>query len=169
MRTVFIVLLLSIHGFSRGNLRILDPVISVPQSLDQIEVVTLPQVVDERGKLVHAETGQFLPFCAERIFVIYDVPSADIRGQHAHRELVEFLVALRGCVTVKIDDGVSTRKFHLDGPQKALVIPPFFWRELSEYSHDALVLVAASTRYDPSDYIRDYEEFLSEVRKETPN
>ncbi len=132
--------------------------------LEDIEIVAIPEVVDARGKLIHAELDQVLPFRPERIFVIYEVPDKSIRGQHAHRQLCEFVIAVRGEVSVTIDDGQRTKTFLLDSPTKGLVIPPRFWRSLFNYSLDAVLVVAASTKYNADDYIRDYEQFLEFIK-----
>ena len=129
--------------------------------LSNIEIVNIPLITDERGNLVFAEVEQCLPFEAKRFFVVFDVPSTEIRGQHAHKELHEFVVALRGSVTVSIDDKVSQKTFTLNRPTQGLHIPPKTWRTLYEYSSDVVLLVLASHKYDAADYIRDYDTFLN--------
>ena len=135
-----------------------DEVVSV--DLDSL-VTELPIVIDDRGKLVHAEIDQFLPFEAKRIFVIYDVPNRSVRGQHAHFKLHEFILAVGGSVRVEVDNGYEKREFILDSPSVGLHIPPRTWRVLLDYEPTTCLFVAASEKYDADDYIRDYNEFLS--------
>ena len=137
---------------------------STPVTLAEIGLIDIPEIIDARGKLIHAEIDQVLPFIARRFFVIYDVPDTEVRGQHAHRELIEFVVAVKGSVKVEIDDGHAKKQFVLDSPQKGLIIPPRFWRSLYEYTSDAILIVAASTKYNADDYIRDYDEYLAMIR-----
>ena len=129
--------------------------------LSNIDIVDIPLVTDERGNLVFAEVGQSLPFQVQRFFVVFDVPSTEIRGQHAHKELHEFVVALRGSVTISIDDKSHQKTFTLSRPTQGLHIPPKTWRTLYEYSSDVVLLVLASHTYDADDYIRDYDTFLN--------
>lgn len=136
-----------------------------PVTLAEIGLIDIPEIIDARGKLIHAEIDQVLPFIARRFFVIYDVPDTEVRGQHAHRELIEFVVAVKGSVKVEIDDGHEKKQFVLDSPKKGLIIPPRFWRSLYEYTSDAILIVAASTKYNADDYIRDYDDYLAMISR----
>jgi dTDP-4-dehydrorhamnose 3,5-epimerase-like enzyme len=88
------------------------------------------------------------------------VPDGAERGSHAHKRLEQFIVAVNGSLTVKLDSGISAESFRLDSSKFGLYVPPGFWRDLSDFSHGAVCLVLASTKYDESDYIRNYQEFL---------
>jgi UDP-2-acetamido-3-amino-2,3-dideoxy-glucuronate N-acetyltransferase len=125
-----------------------------------------PLIKDLRGNLSTREVGKGLPFLPKRYFVVMDVPSKDIRGEHAHRKLQQLLVCLRGSVSTVLDDGNVRQEFRLDSPELALYLPPMVWGIQYKYSADALLLVMASEVYDADDYIRDYEEFLSLVISE---
>ena len=125
----------------------------------------LKLVRDVRGNLRVGEIGNGLPFVARRFFVIGDVPSARIRGEHAHRKLKQFLVCLRGRCTVIVDDGRRREEVVLDTPDVGIYLPPMVWAVQHKYTPDAIVLVLASAKYDPRDYIRDYDEFLRAVRR----
>ena len=127
--------------------------------LKDLQIVRLPHIEDNRGSLVFAEVEQLLPFTPKRFFVVHNVPSNEIRGEHAHKKLHEFVVALKGSVKIKIFNSESERLFELTDPTMGLHIPPKTWRVLYEYSADAILLVLASDKYDPDDYIRDIEEF----------
>jgi len=120
----------------------------------------LPTIPDLRGSLSFAEYGQFLPFCPKRYFLVYDVPSREVRGEHAHKTLQQFLVCVKGSCKVMVDDGNEREEYTLDNPGAALLIPPMVWGVQYKYTADAVLLVLASDVYDANDYIRDYDEFL---------
>jgi acetyltransferase-like isoleucine patch superfamily enzyme/dTDP-4-dehydrorhamnose 3,5-epimerase-like enzyme len=125
----------------------------------------LPEVRDLRGALIFGEIDLQLPFTPHRFFLIFDVPNARVRGEHAHRTLHEFLVCLRGSCSVVLDDGVNRDEVRLESPRLGLHIPPQTWRVHYKYSPDALLLVLASHPYDPGDYIRDYQTFKRQVAR----
>jgi len=125
----------------------------------------MPHVVDLRGALTFGEIGRHLPFTPKRFFVVYDVPSQEVRGEHAHKALHEFLVCLRGSCSIMVDDGINRDEVVLSDPTVGLHIPPQLWRVHYKYTPDAMVLVLASDTYQASDYIRDYDEFLAYVRE----
>ena len=127
-----------------------------------VRLVQLTRAIDMRGSLVAGEHHQ-LPFAPERFFVVYDVPSAEVRGAHAHRECQQLLVCLHGSVNAIVDDGTHRAEYVLDRPDVGLYVPPMIWGTQYKYSQDAVLLVHASHPYDPADYIRDYREFLQEV------
>lgn len=123
----------------------------------------IKQVSDSRGTLLVGEFERQIPFLSKRYFIIYDVPTNAIRGQHAHHKCHQFLIAIRGSVSVKVDNGVSKNEFLLDTNTNGLYIPPMVWGVQYNYTSDAILLVFASDYYDPADYIHDYDEFLSIV------
>jgi acetyltransferase-like isoleucine patch superfamily enzyme len=124
----------------------------------------MPLVHDLRGDLTFGEHGLHLPFAPRRYFVIMNVPGKEIRGEHAHHRLQQFLVCLTGSVRVMLDDGRERDDVVLDRPDVGLYVPPRVWAAQFHYSADAVLLVLASDAYDPDDYIRSYEEFLRLVR-----
>lgn len=128
-----------------------------------VTVRRLPLVRDLRGDLAVAEFGQHVPFDAKRFFMVFGVPNREVRGEHAHRECHQFLVCARGDCAVIADDGVNKVEVALDAPNVGLHLPPRIWGIQYKHSPDAVLLVFASHHYDPADYIRDYESFLSEV------
>jgi hypothetical protein len=95
-----------------------------------------------------------------RYFVVFGVTSEEVRGEHAHRTLHQFLVCVHGSCRVMTDDGLHREAFLLDSPEKAVYVPPMVWAAQYKHSADAVLLVLASEHYDASDYIRDYAEFL---------
>ncbi|WP_279342329.1 WxcM-like domain-containing protein [Geotalea sp. SG265] len=120
----------------------------------------LPLVNDLRGSLSFGEYDKHLPFSPKRYFIVYNVPSTEVRGEHAHRHLHQFLVCVKGSCSVVVDDGRNSEELRLDNPSIGLHIPPLVWAIQYKYSSDALLLVLASDVYQADDYIRDYDEFL---------
>jgi UDP-2-acetamido-3-amino-2,3-dideoxy-glucuronate N-acetyltransferase len=121
-----------------------------------------PVIRDMRGNLTAREVGQGLPFQPARYFIVHDVPTKEVRGEHAHRRLHQVLVCISGSVAVLVDDGSARQEVVLDSPELALHVPPMIWCVQYKYTADAALLVLASDPYDPDDYIRDYEQFLRE-------
>ncbi len=131
----------------------------------RVSGVTLTRVRlvrDLRGNLCAREMGNGLPFVPKRFFMVLQVPSKEVRGEHAHRELEQLLVCLSGSVSVMVDDGQRRQEVVLDSPELALHVPPMVWAVQYKYTADAVLLVFASDLYKPEDYIRDYEEFQRE-------
>jgi acetyltransferase-like isoleucine patch superfamily enzyme/dTDP-4-dehydrorhamnose 3,5-epimerase-like enzyme len=128
-----------------------------------VSVLALPKFTDIRGSLTVGEFEQSIPFPAKRYFMVFDVPSVETRGAHAHRTCAEFLVCVRGRMSVMVDDGRNREEFLLDRPDFGLHVPPRIWRVHYKYSPDAVLLVFASHHYDAGDYVRDYEEYLKLV------
>ncbi len=124
-------------------------------------LVRLTHAQDMRGSLAAVEVDQGLPFAPRRFFVVYGVPSAEARGEHAHRNCHQFLCCLSGSVSVLVDDATDRAEVLLDDPALALYMPPMIWGTQYGYSPTAIVAVLASDPYDPGDYIRDYDEFVS--------
>ena len=132
-------------------------------SVGGVTVHRLPVFADLRGSLSVGEFPQQVPFVPKRYFIVFDVPGKDVRGEHAHRKCHQFLVCLRGSLSVVVDDGKSSEELVLDRASLGLYLPPMIWAVQYRYSADALLLVFASDPYDAGDYIRDYDEFLSAI------
>jgi acetyltransferase-like isoleucine patch superfamily enzyme len=128
-----------------------------------VRVIDVPVITDLRGSLIAGEVERGLPFAPQRYFVVFDVPSQFVRGEHAHRTCAQLLTCLSGSLSVHLDDGVRRADVRLDIRGRAILIPPLVWASQFRYTSDAVLLVLASHAYDASDYIRDYEEFLSLV------
>lgn len=125
------------------------------------EILDLPKIYDPRGNLTVAEQMRNVPFEVKRVYWTYDVPAGERRGGHAHKECVEFIIAVSGSFTVTLDDGKGNRKdFHLNHPWQGLLVPTGIWRTLEDFSSGAVCLVLASESYDEDDYIYEYEDFL---------
>ena len=130
-----------------------------------VTVYSLPVVTDMRGNLTFAEYGQFLPFVPQRYFVVYDVPSKEVRGEHAHKKLHEFLICVKGSCSLVVNDGKNIEEILLDSPNIGIHVPPRIWRTHYKYSHDAVLFVLASDTYNVEDYIRDYDKYIEMVSK----
>lgn len=115
---------------------------------------------DRKGNLTVVENGITLPFDVKRVYYLYDVPSGESRGSHAHKVLEQLVVAASGSFRVTLDDGKSKRTFYLNRPYQGLIIKPGLWRDLDDFSSGAVCMVLASDVYKAEDYIRDYHEFL---------
>ncbi|MEZ5605709.1 MAG: FdtA/QdtA family cupin domain-containing protein [Burkholderiaceae bacterium] len=141
---------------------------SVPRVIDSsvagVRLHVLREVKDARGDLCVAEVGPDLPFAVRRSFLIYNVPSAELRGAHAHHRCHQFLMAVKGSVRVTADDGTRREEFVLDRPNLGLHLPPMTWGIQDRYSEGAVLLVLASDAYDAADYIRDHAEFTRLAR-----
>lgn len=135
-------------------------------SVSRAKLIKLPRIVDLRGGLSFGEYDKHLPFAPKRYFVIFDVPSIEVRGEHAHREQHQFLVCLKGSCSVVLDDGKSRDEVVLDSPNIGLYLPPMVWGIQYKYTADAVLLVLVSDVYDADDYIRDYDLFLKELKKD---
>lgn len=119
----------------------------------------MPRVVDIRGSLTVGEFDRSIPFDVKRYFIVFDVPSIETRGEHAHHKCHQFLICVRGSCAVVADDGVHRQEFLLDKPEVGVHLPPMVWGIQYKYSTDAVLLVYASHYYDSTDYIRNYAEF----------
>ncbi len=153
----------SSHVVDRPSAATSNPTPDVGPLPGGARLVSLTRATDLRGSLVAVDHQSDLPFVPERTFVVYDVPSRDVRGEHAHRDCEQLLVCLRGSVTALVDDGHERRQLLLDRPDQGLYVPAMVWGTQYKYSDDAVLLVYASRSYDDADYIRDYESFLTEI------
>ncbi len=126
--------------------------------LDDIRWVDIPVVHDRRGNLAFLEE-ETPGFRFKRVYYLFDVPAGARRGGHAHVEQWEMLVALSGSFDVILDDGKNRKNFHLNRPDRGLVIPPGIWRELENFSANAVCLVFNSGKFNEADYIRKFTLF----------
>ena len=131
-----------------------------------VKVHRLKEVKDLRGDLSVGEFSREIPFQAARYFLVYGVPNAKVRGEHAHKECHQFLLCVRGGVSVIADDGQQAEEVRLDSPNIGLYLPPMTWGVQYKYTEDAVLLVFASHPYEAADYIRSYDEFRLLVRRQ---
>jgi acetyltransferase-like isoleucine patch superfamily enzyme/dTDP-4-dehydrorhamnose 3,5-epimerase-like enzyme len=115
---------------------------------------------DLRGRIASGMFGHNIPFVPRRYFVVHDVPSKEVRGEHALRSGKRFLVCVAGSMSVVVDDGRTREEILLDGPDVGVLVSPMVWTLRYRHTPDAILLAFASDAYDPADYIRDYEEFM---------
>ena len=106
------------------------------------------------------ENSSTIPFEVRRTYYLYDIPGGESRGGHAHRKLQQLIVAASGSFSVTLNDGRVKRTFVMNRPYQGLLIVPGIWRTLEDFSSGSVCLVLASEKYEESDYIRDYEEFI---------
>lgn len=132
-----------------------------------VTLTKFPRARDLRGDLSVGEFERNIPFIPKRYFVVFDVPSTETRGEHAHRKCEQFLICIGGSVSVIVDDGDHREEIELDSPDIGLYIPPRVWGLQYKYSANATLLVFASDYYDPDDYIRDYQQFLQECKTQS--
>lgn len=130
---------------------------------EQCKVLNFGDLGDERGKLVVVEGARDIPFEIKRVFYIYGSDSEVVRGQHANRESEFVLINVGGTSKVRIDNGHSEAVVELDKPMMGLYIPTMVWKDMYDFSEDSILLVLASTHYDGTEYIRDYEEYKKEM------
>jgi acetyltransferase-like isoleucine patch superfamily enzyme/dTDP-4-dehydrorhamnose 3,5-epimerase-like enzyme len=158
-----------IRGYVGSGVEVTAPSIQGPDVgvLIAVKGVTLHEltvIADLRGSLAVSEMARELPFQPQRFFAVFDVPSREVRGEHAHRRLHQFLVCLKGECSLAIDDGSHRQELLLDTPRTGVHVAPMVWSVQYKFSADAVLVVLASEPYDPADYIRDYEEFLALLR-----
>ena len=133
-------------------------------SVERCKIINLPKISDPRGNLTFIESNKHIPFEIKRVYYLYDVPGGETRGGHAHKNLQQLLIAVSGSFDVVVDDGYEKRRYHLNRSYYGLFIPTMIWREMDNFSSGSVCLVLASDFYNEDDYIRDYDEFLKEVR-----
>lgn len=130
-------------------------------TINEVKFIELPKFVDPRGNLSFAEQNNHIPFEIKRTYWIYDVPGGESRGGHAYKMTDEFIIAISGSFDVTVDDGKEKRTFTLNRSYYGLYIPKGLWRTMDNFSTNSLALEFASTHYDRSDYIEDYNEYIN--------
>ena len=115
---------------------------------------------DSRGQLVALEEFKDIPFQIRRVYYMYDTGAGVVRGRHAHRSLEQILICIHGSCKILLDNGREKKIVPLEKPYEGVYVANDMWREMYDFSPDAVLLVLASELYDEKDYIRDYDEFL---------
>ncbi len=132
---------------------------------EQYKLIYFKDLGDERGDLVVIEgEGMDIPFDIKRVFYMYGSDSTVVRGQHANRETEFLLVNVGGSSKVRVDNGRESEVIVLDKPGMGLYLPPMLWKDMYDFSPDSILLVLASRHYDGKEYIRDYQEYLKEMK-----
>lgn len=126
--------------------------------------LTFAQLGDERGEMIVAECGKEIPFAIKRIFYMYDSKSDVVRGKHANRDSEFVFINLKGRCKVLIDNGFKREIVLLDEPNKGIYLEKMIWKDMYDFSEDAILLILSNQLYDSNEYIRDYKEYLKERR-----
>ena len=134
-------------------------------SIEHCKIIELPKISDPRGNLTFIEGGQHIPFDIKRVYYLYDVPGGAERGGHAHKGLSQLIIAMSGSFDVILDEGGEKKRFHLNRSYQGLYVCPMMWRELDNFSSGSVCMVLASNIYEESDYYRDYNEYLTAIKK----
>lgn len=127
--------------------------------ISDCRIIDLPKITDQRGNLTFVEGGNHIPFDIKRVYYLYDVPGGSDRGEHAHKNLQQFVICMSGSFDILLNDGKNEQRFHLNRSYFGLYICPMMWRNLDNFSSGAVCMVLASEVYDENDYIRDLDEF----------
>lgn len=127
------------------------------------ELVNFKTLGDERGSLIALEENYNTPFAIKRVYYIFDTKEGVRRGYHAHIDLKQMAICVKGSCKFLLDNGVKIDHVKLDSPNKGLLIEGLIWREMYDFSEDCVLMVLADEHYNEDDYIRDYDIFLREV------
>ena len=130
-------------------------------SIKKCKLLKIPKIIEERGTLSFIELVEHVPFDIKRIFYIFNVPYNINRGEHAHIINHQLIICIKGEIDVYVDDGQDNYKYKLNDTDSALYIPPMIWSKQTYNSLESVCLVLASEKYEKSDYIYDYKDFLS--------
>lgn len=134
--------------------------------MNKVKMLEFPQRGDNRGHLVIVEGAQDVPFEIKRVFYIYGSDANVVRGQHANRESEFVLINVAGKSKVKVKDGEGNEAIYcLNRPHTGIYLPTMVWKDMYDFSEDSVLLVLASTHYDPNEYIRDYDAFVRETQQ----
>ncbi len=134
-------------------------------SLSHCHIIDLPKIADPRGNLTFIEGNRHIPFDIKRVYYLYDIPGGSERGAHGHRNLKQLIVAMSGSFDVVLDDGFNKKSFHMNRSYFGLYVSPMIWRDITNVSSGAVLMVLASEFYSEDDYFRDYNLFLLAARK----
>lgn len=134
--------------------------------MSSYNLVDFKTLGDNRGSLIAIEEGYNAPFEIKRVYYIFDTKKDIERGFHAHIDLKQIAIAVKGSCTFVLDNGTKREEIKLDNPNKGLLIEGLIWREMKQFSPDCVLVVLASEHYSESDYIRDYLDFIKEVNND---
>lgn len=130
-----------------------------------IKTIDFKSLGDDRGDLVSLEGNKEIPFDIKRVYYLFGTESCVSRGYHAHKNLQQVAICVKGNCTFILDDGNERAEIVLNSPLKGLYIDSMKWREMHDFSDDCVLMVLADNFYDEVDYIRDYEDFLCLIKK----
>ena len=135
------------------------------QNQTNAKFIRFKQMGDERGHLVVVEGGKDIPFEIARVFYIYGSDNNVIRGKHANKRSEFVLINVSGTSKVKVDNGNTSEVFELNEPHTGIYIPKMIWKDMYDFSQDSVLLVLSNEKYDPEEYIKDYEEYITMIKK----
>lgn len=136
-------------------------------NMNKVKMLEFPQLGDERGHLVVAEAMKDVPFEIKRVFYIYGSDEDVVRGQHANKETEFVLINVAGKSKVKVKDGEGNEAIYcLNRPHTGVYLPTMIWKDMYDFSDDSVLLVLASTHYNPDEYIRNYDEFVKVISED---
>jgi dTDP-4-dehydrorhamnose 3,5-epimerase-like enzyme len=138
---------------------------STMASVTECQILEFPRIHDPRGTLTPVESDRQIPFDIKRVYYLYDIPGGASRAGHSHKQLQQVLIAISGSFDVHVDDGSERRVFHLNRPHQGLYVPRMIWREIDNFSSNAVCVALASMFYDEADYYRKYDDFLRAVKE----
>lgn len=136
-------------------------------TIENCKIIELPKIQDPRGNLSFIEEEVHFPFNIKRAYWIYDVPGGQVRGGHAFKKQHEMIVALSGSLDVVVDDGFNKKVYQLNRSYYGIYIPSGIWRQMENFSTNSLAFVLSSTEYLEDDYIRDYDEYLINLKQKS--
>ena len=137
--------------------------------MNTIKMIYRPGTSAAEGFLSVAESNSAeVPFSIKRVYYSYGVQEGIVRGNHAHKTLKQILICVYGKIEVKLDNGAGEiETVMLDDPSSGLYVGPRTWRTMKWIETNSVLLVLASEHYNKDDYIRDYDEFISWVNRES--
>lgn len=135
-------------------------------SLQHVQLIQLPKILDERGNLSFFQNDDHIPFEISRVYWLYDVPGGEMRGGHAFKDQQELIIALSGSFDVVLNDGQQERVFTLNRSYYGLYVPKMIWRHIENFSTNSLAFIASDNEYNEGDYIRDFDEFRKKAINE---
>lgn len=134
-------------------------------NMNKVRMLDFPQRGDERGRLVIVEGNKDIPFEIKRVFYIYGSDKDVVRGKHANRKSEFVLINVAGTSKVKVKDGLGNEAVYcLNRPHTGIYIPPMVWKDMYDFSEDSVLLVFSSEHYDSGEYIRDYDDYVKEMK-----
>jgi dTDP-4-dehydrorhamnose 3,5-epimerase-like enzyme len=149
-----------------ANLPSLIDFIKLEQRLKMdVKFIQLQKHGDERGSLIALEDQKNVPFTIRRVYYLFGTKEGVRRGFHAHKNLTQLIIAVRGSCRFLLDDGTEQITLTLDNPAQGLIVSPMMWREMYDFSEDCVLMVLADSHYDETDYVRSYEDFSQNAKK----
>jgi hypothetical protein len=133
-------------------------------TVNDCRIIRLPRISSKEGNLTPVYGNKHIPFEIKRVYYVYDIPGGESRGGHAHKDSLEFIVSLMGSFDVLINDGTRQKTVTLNRAYFGLYVPNLIWRELFNFSSGAICFVITSSLFSEGDYIRDYNDFVKQIK-----